>query len=78
MTHVGETFLLWCDEDWGKFFDGLMVKEVIAVSPDCNVSNLKKIPKSYLKPSGPTQYLTIPTYNHIALHIWNISRSKKM
>jgi hypothetical protein len=42
MTHIGETFLLWCDEDWGYFFDDPIVKEGIAVSPDGNFSNLDK------------------------------------
>jgi hypothetical protein len=78
MTHIGETFLLWCNEDWGQFFDDPIVKEGIAVGPDGKFSNLENLSESYLKPSGPTHYLTIPTYNHIALHNGNILRSKNM
>jgi hypothetical protein len=50
VSHIGKMFLLWCDEDWGYFFDDPIVKEGIAVSPDGNFSNLENFPESYLKP----------------------------
>jgi hypothetical protein len=33
MTHICENCLLWCDENWGYFFDDLIVNEGIVDYP---------------------------------------------